>query len=134
MFPPAQSRFRTAFRRSLDAAIEFATLGEYGYAPAWEGESATVAADGRAWLTEPMSWDFASVRPGSPIDGGTAAAALLEPASAAGRARRNAERREAPACAGQPLRGRALTPALPRGSRKRDGMAPREQACAVADV
>ena len=129
MFPPAQSRFRTALRRSLDAAIEFATLGDYGYAPAWEGETATVAADRRTWLTEPMSWDFAGDREPARAGDGAAAAVLVEPASAAGRARRNAERREAPACAGQPLRGRALTPALPRPSRKRDGMAPREQSC-----
>jgi hypothetical protein len=30
MFPRSESRLKTAFRRSLDAAIDFATLGEYG--------------------------------------------------------------------------------------------------------
>src|SRR5687768_3713356 len=131
MFPPHQSRFKTALRRSLDAAIEFATLGDYGYAPAWEGPADDAAVDGRNWLTEPVSWDFAGVQVAPAAGEGTAAAALLEPASAAGRARRNAERREAPACAGQPLRGRALTPALPQTARKRDGMAPREQSCSA---
>jgi hypothetical protein len=131
MFPPTQSRFRTALRRSLDAAIDFATLGDYGYAPAWEGPAADASADERAWLTEPVSWDFA-VTAGASLSGdGAATAALLEPASAAGRARRNAERREAPACAGQPVRGRALASKLPRTSRTRDGMAPREQACSA---
>ena len=131
MFPPTQSRLKTAFRRSLDAAIDFATLGDYGYAPAWEGPAAESPADGRVWLTEPLSWDFDGANAASATGDGTPAAALLEPASAAGRTRRNAERREAPACAGQPLRGQALTPKLPRASRSRDGMAPREQSCAA---
>ena len=118
MFPTPTSRFRTAFRRSLDAAIEFATLGEYGYAAAWEG----------AQGDEPT-------RPGDPgaLDARSTPAVrdrpepeLLRPASAAGRARRNADTRGTPRCAGQHLRGRALEPKLPRAARSRDGMAPRD--------
>jgi hypothetical protein len=33
MFPSQKSRFSTLFRRSIDAAIDFATLGEYGLEP-----------------------------------------------------------------------------------------------------
>ena len=33
MFPTPSSRFKTALRRSIDAAIDFATLGEYGIEP-----------------------------------------------------------------------------------------------------
>jgi len=61
----------------------------------------------------------------------------LQPASAAARARveqnRLAERNSAPHCAGQPVRGRALEPTLPRKARHREGMAPREQRC-VSDA
>ena len=141
MFPEPTSRFRTALRRSLDAAIEFATLGEYGWAAAWEGPDAASAAGapaGAAGATAtaiaPSAWTAAV--PIDPAAGGTAtavaqppAAALLRPASAAGRARKNAEKREAACCAGQPLRSRALDPQLPRTARSRDGMAPREQRC-----
>jgi hypothetical protein len=86
MFPRSESRLKTAFRRSLDAAIDFATLGEYGYAPAWKDAGAA---------------------------GATAA--------------------EAPACAGQPARRRALKAQTAHGARQRDGMALREQHC-VADA
>ena len=119
MFPVRESRFKSAFRRSLDAAIEFATLGEYGYAPAWDAGDSAVVTDRRDWLTEAPDWDF----------GASSTPSVLEPASAAGRARVNADRRSAPSCAGQPLRGRALTPTLPRASRQRGGMAPREHTC-----
>ena len=115
MFPNPTSRFRTAMRRSLDAAIDFATLGEYGWSAAWDAPDAGVPDGGSLAVAE---------RP---------VAQVLRPVSAAGRARLNAETREAPRCAGQPLRSRALEPALPRASRSRDGMAPREQHC-VADA
>jgi hypothetical protein len=129
MFPRPETRIRTVFRRSLDAAIEFATLGEYGYAPAWEGPGRLAPLDNSV----AQDWGFDAVDPAAAPQRG-AKAALLEPSSAAGRARRNAERRAAPACAGQPLRGHALTPQLPRTSRQRDGMAPREQYCVADDA
>jgi hypothetical protein len=139
MFPRPESRFKTAFRRSLDAAIDFATLGEYGYAPAWEDIGADAASDGdwgfdAAWAS-PQGGVAASSRSaaGGPVRAGTGTATpeLVPAASAAGRARRNAARRAAPACAGQPVRGRTLTPQVPRPARQRDGMAPREQVCAA---
>jgi hypothetical protein len=141
MFPEPTSRFRTALRRSLDAAIDFATLGEYGWAAAWEGPdaagggpSAPGAAGGTATAITPSPWTPA-IRLDSGAGGAATAvaespaAALLRPASAAGRARKNAEVREAACCAGQPLRSRARDPQLPRAARSRDGMAPREQGC-----
>jgi hypothetical protein len=133
MFPRPESRLQTAFRRSVDAAIDFATLGEYGYAPAWDDERVDGTDDGDwgfegAWAApEGGTATVAASR----ARAGAATAELVPPASAAGRARRNAERRTAPACAGQPTRGRALTPQLPRLARQRDGMAPREQDCAA---
>jgi hypothetical protein len=130
MFPRTETRMKTMFRRSLDAAIDFATLGEYGYAPAWEvAERANLPdTDSRTYAADLSDWGFdddAWQRPGQ----NASQPAAVEPASAAGRALRNAERRSAPDCAGQPLRGRALTPQLPRSSRHRDGMAPRSQDC-----
>jgi hypothetical protein len=130
MFPTRSSRLTTALRRSIDAAIDFATLGEYGLASAWE-DPAAAAGSGtatRARQDAPtVAW-----RAGAPVAAAAGAArtsTLLQPASAAGRARRNDERRDAPWCSGQPLRGRGLEPTLPRTARTRDGMAPREQGC-----
>jgi hypothetical protein len=128
MFPTTETRLKTFFRRSVDAAIDFATLGEYGLASAWE-DPAAAAGSGtpRAHRDTPsLMW-----RAGAPAAASAEArtATLLQPASAAARALRNEERRESPACAGQPLRSRALEPTLPRPSRKREGMAPREQRC-----
>jgi hypothetical protein len=134
MFPTPQTRMKTAFgrslRRSIDAAIDFATLGEYGLASAWE-DPAAAAGSGTATRarqdTPSLAW-----RAGAPA-AGSRTATLLQPASAAARALRDQqvspERATAPVCAGQPLRGRALERTLPRAARKRDGMAPREQRC-----
>jgi hypothetical protein len=128
MFPPTETRIKTFFRRSIDAAIDFATLGEYGLASAWEDPAAaTGSGTPRAHQDTPsLMW-----RAGAPAAEGATprSATLLQPASAAARALRNEERREAPVCAGQPLRSRALEPTLPRTARKRGGMAPREQRC-----
>ena len=133
MFPNTQTRFRTMFRRSIDAAIDFATLGEYGLASAWE-DPVAAAGSGTATRarqdTPSLTW-----RAGAPAAGaatsvaGRRAATRLQPASAAARALRDQERRAAPACAGQPTRSRALEPRLPRTARVREGMAPREQRC-----
>ncbi len=136
MFPTPQSRIKTALRRSIDAAIDFATLGEYGLASAWE-DPAAVAGSGSATRarqdTPSLTW-----RAGAPATAATSSATagaerrtatLLQPASAAARAMREQEPRSEPHCAGQPLRGRALEPTLPRVARSRDGMAPREQRC-----
>ena len=131
MFPTRQSRFKTALRRSLDAAIDFATLGEYGLASAWE-DPAAATGSGTATRarqdTPSLAW-----RAGAPAAGTGRTATLLKPASAAARAlseqQAAPERPATPACSGQPLRGRALERTLPRPARKRDGMAPREQRC-----
>jgi hypothetical protein len=133
MFPTRESRFRTALRRSLDAAIEFATLGEYGWSAAWEGPNEAAAFDSRGGDQSDRRRPF-SLTATADAGGGTAVAerptaALVQPASAAGRARHDAETRDTAWCAGQPLRGRVLTPQLPRPARSRDGMAPREQRC-----
>jgi hypothetical protein len=138
MFPTRQSRIKTAFRRSIDAAIDFATLGEYGLASAWE-DPAAAAGSGTATRarqdTPSLAW-----RAGAPAVGTSATprtAVLLQPASAAARALRESqatpERPPTPHCLGQPLRGRALERTLPRAARQRDGMAPREQRC-IADA
>lgn len=146
MFPPRQSRFRTMLRRSVDAAIDFATLGEYGLASAWEDPAAATAPSGSGTATrarqelslspaQRAGAPAAATRSGAGIGSVGAvtdrprSAVLLQPASAAGRARRNDDRRDAPRCAGQHLRTRALEPTLPRAARSRDGMAPREQRC-----
>ena len=132
MFPSQQSRIKTAFRRSIDAAIDFATLGEYGLASAWEDPVVAAAGSGTATRarqdTPSLAW-----RAGAPAAGTGRTATLLQPASAVARALR--EQQAAPErpgtahCAGQPLRGRALERTRPRPARKRDGMAPREQRC-----
>lgn len=130
MFPRPESRFRDVFRRSVDAAIDFATLGEYGLASAWEDP----ADPGPG--TDPRSGQALGLGSliGTPGTGAGPAVARppiatsLRPASAAGRARADGERRSAPLCAGQHLRSRVMDP-LPRTSRSRDGMAPREPRC-----
>jgi hypothetical protein len=138
MFPRPESRFKTAFRRSLDAAIDFATLGEYGYAPAWDDAGTDGASDADwgfdgAWASP----DGAATGVGTAVAapptqrGAATTAALVPPATAAARALRNAERRAEPVCAGQPTRARELSRQLPRVARQRDGMAPREQHCAA---
>jgi hypothetical protein len=131
MFPRTETRIRTMFRRSVDAAIDFATLGEYGYAPAWEAIADTDPSTGSA-----LDWGFDAVDAAGPVG----AVGLLEPATASRRAPRldpataaARARRTGAACEGQPLRGRTLTPQLPRAARQRDGMAPRDQYC-VADA
>lgn len=144
MFPTPQSRIKTAFRRSIDAAIDFATLGEYGLASAWE-DPAAAAGSGTATRarqdTPSLAWRAGAPAPGAARAAGAGAVAaaaprtatVLQPASAAARALREQqvapERPGAPHCFGQPLRGRALERTLPRAARKRDGMAPREQRC-----
>jgi hypothetical protein len=118
MFPRPESRIRTTLRRSIDAAIDFATLGEYGLASAWEDPADGIpAAAGSGTATRARQDQRLTVRVGAP-------------ASAAGRAARNHDRRDAGACAGQHLLSRALEPQLPRAARSRDGQAPREQRCA----
>jgi hypothetical protein len=128
MFPHPESRFRTALRRSIDAAIDFATLGEYGLASAWEepyaAESATAP---RARQDDALALRAGAAAPSA----ATATATLVQPASAAGRARIAEDRHAAPACAGQHVRSRMMDPQLPRKARSRDGMAPREQRCLV---
>jgi hypothetical protein len=138
MFPTRSHRFKTAIRRSIDAAIDFATLGEYGLASAWE-DPVAAAGSGTATRarqeTPSLAWRAGAPAPAAASSAELQAATesrtatLLQPASAAGRARRNDERRDAPLCAGQPVRGRVLEPTLPRTARHRDGMAPREQRC-----
>ena len=144
MFPTPQSRIKTAFRRSIDAAIDFATLGEYGLASAWE-DPAAAAGSGTATRarqdTPSLAWRAGAPAPGAARAAGAGAVAaaaprtatVLQPASAAARALREQQvapgHPEAPHCFGQPLRGRALERTLPRAARKRDGMAPREQRC-----
>jgi hypothetical protein len=129
MFPHPETNLRTFFRRSIDAAIDFATLGEYGLASAWEDHADGIpAVAGSGTATRARRGDARAPRGGAP-----ATAVLLKPASAAGRARVNDARRDLATCAGQPLRGRALDPQLPRKARSRDGMAPREQRC-LADA
>ena len=130
MFPTPSSRLRTALRRSIDAAIDFATLGEYGLASAWEDPTAATGSGTATRArqgTPSLTW-----RAGAPAASASRAATLLQPASAAGRALLDQQRpqpHDSPACAGQPLRGRSLDATLPRKARKRDGMAPREQRC-----
>ena len=129
MFPLPKTSFRTLFRRSLDAAIDFATLGEYGLASAWEDPAAT--GSGTAARAR-QDGDVLALRVGVPAiaaRGTATASALLKPVSAAGRARRNDERRDGGSCAGAHSRTRALERQLPRTARSRDGMAPREQGC-----
>jgi hypothetical protein len=129
MFPHPETRIKTFFRRSIDAAIDFATLGEYGLASAWEDPATgNPAVVGSGTATRARRGDTPAPRGGVP-----ATATLVKPASAAGRARHNDERRDNAACAGQHVRGRALEPTLPRKARSRDGMAPREQRC-LADA
>jgi hypothetical protein len=147
MFPTSSSRLKTALRRSIDAAIDFATLGEYGLASAWE-DPAAATGSGTATRarqdTPSLAWRAGAPAVGAASAAGAAAVAtapaprtatLLQPASAAARALRDQqttpERPAAPHCAGRPLRGRALERTLPRPARKRDGMAPREQRCLV---
>jgi hypothetical protein len=139
MFPRPESRIRTTLRRSIDAAIDFATLGEYGLASAWEDPADGIpAAAGSGTATRARQDQRLTVRVGAPATAAGAGAAtlaprtavLLKPASAAGRAARNHDRRDAGACAGQHLLSRALEPQLPRAARSRDGQAPREQRCA----
>ena len=133
MFPTPPPRFRTALRRSIDAAIEFATLGEYGWAAAWEGAGRPDDAGASASRAAPSGslTAMAGDAVGATVTVEQPAAALVRPLSAAGRARRDADSRNAPRCAGQPLRSRAFEPALPRTARTRDGMAPREQRCSA---
>jgi hypothetical protein len=134
MFPNRETRMKTFFRRSIDAAIDFATLGEYGLASAWE-DPAAAAGSGTATRarqdTPSLAW-----RAGAPAATGRTAT-LLQPSSAVARALRDQQRDPAqpagPHCAGQHLRSRALQPTLPRAARTRDGMAPREQRC-LADA
>jgi hypothetical protein len=129
MFPHPESRLRTIVRRSIDAAIDFATLGEYGLASAWEDPADGIpAAAGSGTATRARRVGLSAPRGGVPISAG-ATATLIKPASAAGRARQHDERHDNSACAGQHLRGRALDAQLPRKARSRDGMAPREQRC-----
>jgi hypothetical protein len=90
MFPRPESRFKTAFRRSLDAAIDFATLGEYGYAPAWDDAGTDGASDADwgfdgAWASP----DGAATGVGTAVAapptqrGAATTAALVPPATAA---------------------------------------------------
>lgn len=129
MFPLPESRLRTILRRSVDAAIDFATLGEYGLASAWENPTPA----GSGTVTRARQDNRLAVRAGAPASReaarGATTAVLLKPASAAGRAAHNGVRRDAGHCAGQHLLGRALDAQLPRAARSRDGMAPREQRC-----
>lgn len=129
MFPLAESRLRTILRRSVDAAIDFATLGEYGLASAWEDP----APAGSGTTTRARQDNRLTVRAGAPAAReaawGATTAVLLKPASAAGRAAHNGARRDAGRCGGQHLLGRALDPQLPRPARSRGGMAPREPRC-----
>ena len=140
MFPTPSSRLKTALRRSIDAAIDFATLGEYGLASAWEDPAAATGSGTatRARQDSPsLTWRAgapavgagAGVAPGATAVAERRTTSLLQPASAAARALRNQERRSTPECAGQPTRSRAIEPTLPRTARHRDGMAPREQRC-----
>ena len=134
MVPTRSARIKTALRRSIDAAIDFATLGEYGLASAWE-DPAAATGSGTATRarqdTPSLTWRAGApaVGAGAGVAPGATAVSLLEPASAAARALRNQERRSTPSCAGQPTRSRALEPTLPRTARHRNGMAPREQRC-----
>src|SRR3954470_16082795 len=100
MLPTPQSRIKTALRRSLDAAIDFATLGEYGLTSAWE-DPAAAAGSGTATRarqdTPSLAW-----RAGAPAADSGRTATLLKPASAAARALREQQARAegpaAPAC------------------------------------
>jgi hypothetical protein len=110
MFPSSDNSLRTIVRRGIDAAIDFATLGEYGWATALDD-----LGDPTAFVPRPSSEPLLALAP--PVVGTAAlprdrkprtmasqAAASLAPTSAAARARSNAERRSVSICSGTPVR------------------------------
>jgi hypothetical protein len=139
MFPTLETRMPTMIRRGIDAAIDFATLGEYGLA------SALSPAGDDAWRFVPPTMPPVArtvsaappALPGAAAPGAVAPApaAQLRPASAAARAARSTERRALPACAGQPTRTfSAGHPRPPQAKRSRKGTVPAPaQLCLLAD-
>jgi hypothetical protein len=125
MFPTRQSRIKTAFRRSIDAAIDFATLGEYGLASAWE-DSAAAAGSGTATRarqdTPSLAWRAGAPAPGAARAAGAAAVATASGAAraagaaavaSAGSAPRTATVLQPASAAARALRGQQATPDLP---------------------
>jgi hypothetical protein len=139
MFPPAENRIGTFLRRSVDAAIDFATLGEYGLSSAMDERPARLA-------PLPPRADVLTVAlapPPVPAAAALAPADLreafrLQAASAAARKLTAAAHVASPAAAPaaqHPHRRRgAAAPAAQHKSRKRAGSATRtEQLCFFID-
>lgn len=107
MFPTSDNSLRTIVRRGIDAAIDFATLGEYGWSTAMEDPGEPLAfvprpsAEPTVALAPPA---VAVLRDPRPLTAASEAAAGLVPTSAAARARTNTERRAVSICSGMPVR------------------------------
>ena len=127
MFPSSDNSLRTMMRRGIDAAIDFATLGEYGWSAALDE-----LGDPTAFVPRPTSEALIALAP--PVAGtagvprearrltmATEAAASLTPTSAAARARANARRRSTSICNGMPARRLPVV--------KASGAAAHEQLC-----
>jgi hypothetical protein len=130
MFPSSDNSLRTMMRRGIDAAIDFATLGEYGWATALDS-----LGDPTAFVPRPTAEPLIALAP--PVVGtagvprrltmASEAAASLAPTSAAARARANAGRRATSICTAVPAR---RLPVVKASSRTRGGAAPiHEQLC-----
>lgn len=108
MFPTDRAALETALARVLDVAVEFATLGEYRFAPLPDAAHGTASAsDGP---------DPVKRRGGSSV--GATSDRLPAPATALGRirAREAAAQAALPAC---PAEGRGSSARSPRRPRKR---------------
>jgi hypothetical protein len=110
MFPSSDNSLRTMMRRGIDAAIDFATLGEYGWSAAMEqlgDPSAFVprpSSEALVALAPPLAGTAALPRDPRPLTMASAAAASVAPTSATARARTNTERRSVSICSGMPVR------------------------------
>jgi hypothetical protein len=135
MFPSSDNSLRTMMRRGIDAAIDFATLGEYGWSTALDE-----LGNPNAFVPRPSSEPLIALAP--PVAGtaqaprhltmASAAAASLAPTSAAARARANAARRSTSICSGMPVRRLPVVnvAAAPPKARERGGEpAVHEQLC-----
>ena len=109
MFPRTENRIGTFLRRSVDAAIDFATLGEYGLASAMEGPSMVRLAP---LPPRPDVLSVALAPPAVPAVGPLALAAAPK-LSAADAARRSGCRRAPRLARGTGGRPRAAPPAAP---------------------
>jgi hypothetical protein len=133
MFPSSDNSLRTIVRRGIDAAIDFATLGEYGWTTALDdlGDPTALvprpSSEALLALAPPVVGTAALPRDPKPLTMASAAAASLVPTSAAARARSNAGRRSVSICNGTPVR---RLPVMKTAAHKSRGEAPvHEQLC-----